>query len=96
VWSDIERLINSSKGENMEKRGLFLMPISSYGYRREGSGNPLITGLCMVTPDGRTPRVCYEVTFADGFVDHVAVSDVDSGAYALVDDTWMGLSKSNG
>ncbi|OBZ15857.1 hypothetical protein A8L34_27820 [Bacillus sp. FJAT-27264] len=61
----------------------YLHPIHSYAYNPT-KGVPAITGLVYVIPEPTLPsRLCYEVTYSDGEVDYVAVSDVEQGSYKI-------------
>lgn len=69
----------------MIKQNVYLQPLHRYAYRRDDNPIPKITGLFMITPHKMEPRLCYEVTYKDGFVDYVSLSDVISGAHQVVD-----------
>ncbi|MFF0828726.1 hypothetical protein ACFYU8_18020 [Brevibacillus sp. NPDC003359] len=63
----------------------FLKPINIHAYRKESGELPSITGLFYVIPSPElTSRLCYEVTYADGEIDYVPVSDVESGNWEIV------------
>ena len=42
-----------------------------YGYRTGEWGT--VVGVCMVTPEGKEPRLCYAVRYDDGFTDYKAI-----------------------
>lgn len=77
----------------MKKYNLYLKPIHPDAYRhnikiggREFEVEGIITGLFNIKPDGfDNLRICYEVTYLDGFVDYVPVSDVEDGSYKIIE-----------
>ena len=42
-----------------------------HGYRSGEFG--LVIGVCMVTPEGSEPRLCYAVRYEDGFTDYKSI-----------------------
>nr|WP_156736319.1 hypothetical protein [Mycobacterium sp. E3298] len=69
----------------MKVNYVFLEPVSTNSYRRPNCDIPIITGLVHVEPDGGLKeRICFEVTYEDGFKDYVPTSEVDAGSYKLV------------
>jgi hypothetical protein len=83
----------------MKKYNLYLKPIHPYAYRhkvkiegREFEVMGIITGLYNIKPDNYDNngndldfRICYEVTYLDGFVDYVPVSDVENGSWKIIE-----------
>lgn len=74
--------------KDKEKKGVFLKPIHRYAYRRENCGDPLVTGVCFYKPEARygheyEARLCYEVTYEDGFIDYVVITEVYDGVYQM-------------
>ncbi|MCR8641399.1 hypothetical protein NV379_01905 [Paenibacillus sp. N1-5-1-14] len=65
---------------------VFLEPVHPYAFRRPNCDIPLITGLVHVKPDEKDlkERMCFEVTYEDGFKDYVPTSEVDDGSYKFV------------
>lgn len=71
----------------------FYVSIHRYGFRPGEPGR--ITGLHWHTPESNgeivyEPRLCYQITYADGFIDYHAVKDVNnykiiSGADVIAD-----------
>jgi len=63
----------------------YLKPVHPYAYRHNGKEEPgEITGVFFVTPPNQAPRPCYQIKFADGFIDYVAISEVENGNHELV------------
>jgi len=54
--------------------GVYLAGVHPYTFR---CGNrALITGVKTISNPGTPARVCYEITFPDGFVDYVPLCDM--------------------
>ena len=45
-----------------------------------------IIGVVMVTPEGLKERPCFEVLYQDGFINYIAMSDVEEGNYKIIPD----------
>lgn len=69
---------------NMKTNYIFLEPVRPHAYRRPNCDIPIITGLVHVEPDEGEERLCFEVTYEDGFKDYVSMSDVSDGSYKFV------------
>jgi len=64
------------------KERAYLYPVYASAYRHEGKIQPAeVIDVVMYTPYGLTPRLCYEVEYADGFVDYIPLEDVQNGVY---------------
>jgi hypothetical protein len=63
---------------------VFLKPVHHYAYRRPNCDIPLITGLVHVELNEDKDRLCYEVTYEDGFKDYVPTSEIIEGNYKFV------------
>ncbi|GAV11400.1 hypothetical protein [Paenibacillus sp. NAIST15-1] len=64
---------------------VYLEPLSIHAYRRPDCGIPLVTGVYFIEPDEHLEgRLCYEVTYEDGYKDYVTKSDVDEGKYRFL------------
>jgi len=63
-----------------------LIPIHPYAYRHKNYENDgEITGTINIKFDNKLEgRNCYEVTYPDGFVDYVQISDIDDGNYKII------------
>ncbi|MOA25361.1 hypothetical protein D3C78_1460800 [compost metagenome] len=68
----------------MKENLVFLKPLSLHAYRRPNCDIPLITGVVHIEPWANEGRICYELTYEDGFIDHVPVNDVMLGYYRFV------------
>jgi hypothetical protein len=69
----------------MKVNYVFLEPVHQYAYRRPNCAIPVITGLVHIEPDdGSKERMCFEVTYEDGFKDYVPTSEIDAGHYKFV------------
>jgi hypothetical protein len=68
----------------MKINHVFLKSVHQYAYRRPNCDIPLITGLVHVEPEEEEGRLCFEVTYEDGFKDYVTMSDVDDGSFKFV------------
>lgn len=69
----------------MKINHIYLEPIHIHAYRRPDCDIPLITGLVEVEPaNGEKERLCFEVTYEDGFKDYVPMSEVEDGSYKFV------------
>jgi hypothetical protein len=72
----------------MKKYNLYLKPIHVDAYRHKVKGYEvvgIITGLFNIKPDNYDFRICYEVTYLDGFVDYIPVSEVENGIYKIIE-----------
>jgi len=63
----------------------YLKPIASWVYRHNGTkeGGRITDKRMYTPPNSSSPRLCYEVTYSDGFKDMVAVSSVENGSYCI-------------
>ena len=63
-----------------------LIPLSSWAYRHKRYENDgVITGVYNVLPNHEQGyRLCYEVTYPDGFKDYVPLSNIGDGVHLLV------------
>lgn len=68
----------------MKVNYVFLKPISINAYHRPDCDIPVITGLYHVELEGQDECLCYEVTYEDGFVDYVPLSEIEEGIYKFV------------
>jgi hypothetical protein len=63
---------NLTTKENTTIEGAFYTGVHHYTFR---PGKPaLITGVKILTPFGKEPRLCYEVTYPDGVIDYKAIT----------------------
>ena len=61
---------------NAKVQSVRLRMTHPYGYRCGEWG--VVVGLCMVTPQGHEPRLCYAVRYEDGFTDYKAVEGMSA------------------
>ena len=48
---------------------------------RHGEENPIVIGVCTVTPTNLHPRPCFKVLYSDSTVDYVPVSSIEDGDF---------------
>jgi len=69
----------------LEVLNVKLIPVHRYAYRhKKYEDDGIITGMYNVLPNHEQGyRLCYEVTYPDGFKDYVPVSNIESGVHRL-------------
>lgn len=72
------------RGRKLELKRIYLEPVHAYAYQRPNCNSPLITGLVLVESESQNERICFELTYEDGFKDYVPVCDVDAGHYKFI------------
>jgi hypothetical protein len=64
-----------------------LVPVHRYSYRRPNMENDsIITGVYNCIPDGLSMRLCFQITYPDGFVDYVPISEITNGNYMVISE----------
>lgn len=89
--SSVEKNRYYVKDKKMIKtRPAYIKPIQKNAYRRKDKKYGLITGFYLVTPESLASRElperpCFQITFEDGQVDYVPLSEVSHGAFEIFD-----------